>query len=263
MQDKQRYENPDLWKADEFETSDQQVRFAITASLIPADAKSLLDIGCGNGAFMAFLEQRSSSIQMLGVERSNAARDAAICSSLVVDGSIDSLQYDDRTFDLLSALEVIEHLPWGVYEQALKEMERVARKYILISVPYRETRQVVKCPYCNCRFDSNYHMRRFDEIRMEQLFRNYRCVKHQLVSIPDYLFAPIFRTGYALVSGRNNFPKTALCPQCGFAGNSVANKTLETPQARTRSQLRTLLKDRLPKYQRANWIVGLYQRTEI
>lgn len=261
MAEQSYYQNPELWAAHHFLTPAEALRLQQCADLIPSTTTTLLDVGCGNGAFMAYLEARKTTITLLGIERSEAARQAAVCRAPVQAGSIDSLPSADRAYDLVAAMEVIEHLPYQVYEQSLAELERVAAKHILISVPYRERRSRVICPYCNCRFDSNYHMRRFDEAVMQQLFRSFRLKQFQLVYVDDYWLAPLLRAGYRVISRNRDFPATAQCPQCGFVGRSAANTTANALPARARGGLKAKLKGRLPTYKRANWIVALYERS--
>lgn len=254
------YQNPDLWAAEHFLSAAEGRRFQQCADLIPSSTTTLLDVGCGNGAFLAYLEARNSPITLLGIERSAAARAAAVCRAPVQAGSIDALPCPDRAYDLVAAMEVIEHLPYQVYEQSLAELERAAARHILISVPYRERRSQALCPYCGCRFDSNYHMRRFDERAMQQLFRAFRLKQFRLVYVDDYWLAPLLRAGYRAISRGRDFPVTAQCPQCGFVGRSAANTTAAPLPARARGSLKARLKGRLPTYKRANWIAALYER---
>jgi SAM-dependent methyltransferase len=256
----QYYENAELWSQSRFATGDEQERFTITSDLIPASVQSMLDLGCGNGAFLAFLEAHGVSFNLMGLERSQAARRAKVCQAEILDGSIDNLPFGEASFDLVAAMEVIEHLPYGVYEQSLQEIQRVAGRHVLISVPYKEKRQFVECPYCHCRFDPNYHMRSFDEATLEGIFPAFRLTKLEKVAIDDYVFAPIMRSAYRLLSHGRDFPRTALCPNCNFTGKNDDNRTLSAAPHRVRSRLRDTWKSKLPKYKRFNWFVALYER---
>lgn len=260
MQETRHYENQELWRSDLFNEKSQQARFKACAELIPKKATSVLDVGCGNGAFLLLLEGLGSSLRTQGLERSIAAIQAAVCKSPIDHGTIDNMPFSFGEFDLVSALEVIEHLPYGIYEKALVELARVAKNNILISIPYKEKRVYVKCPYCACKFNSNYHMRSFDDTSLSSLFSQFQLVDTVKVNVDDYLLAPFLRKAYQILTKNKIFPPHALCPQCGFAGSSVENKTLNSTALRTRNRLREVMKERIPKYKRVNWIVALYER---
>ena len=61
----------------------------------------------------------------------------------------------------VTAVEVLEHIP--ELDEAVKELKRVSRKYILITVPYKERPTPVYCPYCSKVFYKNGHLHYFDE----------------------------------------------------------------------------------------------------
>jgi ubiquinone/menaquinone biosynthesis C-methylase UbiE len=261
MSDIAHYENPELWTEDRFTQAHEVERFRTCFSLIPPTTTSLLDVGCGNGAFMAFLENRKVPFTLTGLERSEAARQSRVCQAEIHSGSVDNLPFEDRSFDLVAAMEVIEHLPYGVYEKSLQEIQRVAKKHILISVPYREKRQFVECPYCNCQFNPNYHMRSFNEAILEKVFPAFRLAALTTIATDDYVLAPILRSAYHLISKNKDFPKTAVCPHCGFTGRQPENQTVAPPTYQIRSRLRDRWKDKLPKYRRLTWFAALYERT--
>ncbi|NWG15881.1 MAG: class I SAM-dependent methyltransferase [Chloroflexi bacterium] len=243
------YENPSQWTAERYLGDAAEVkRFAASAALLP-ESGTLLDIGTGNGAFLRYLEDHNTPLDLLGLERSTAAREAALCRAEIRAGSAETLPFDDRSFEVITALEVIEHLPFGVYESALDEMQRVAAAAIVISVPYREPRRRVNCPYCGCGFHPNYHMRRFDEARMETLFPAFKLERLNIVRVPDYVVMPAIRWWGRLLRP-TPFPATAVCPQCGYArtGGAAVKPPRRKPLAF------------VPVWQRPNWFVALYRR---
>ena len=83
------------------------------------------------------------------------------------------LPFEGRSYDVITACEVIEHLGYGVYERALAEMERVARNAIIITVPFGWKRDFVRCPYCGCSFHPSFHMRDFDARQLRAVFKGF------------------------------------------------------------------------------------------
>lgn len=224
------YEADSHWDAAHYDSGFERERLEASARMVPKGVGTLLDIGAGNGAFLKLLENRGDDLTLLGVERSAAAIRAAQCRAPIIQGSVESLPFPDQAFELVSALNMIEHLPFGVYELALDQIRRTAARYILIGVPYRERRLRAVCPYCACEFNPHYHMRSFDENVLANLVQDFRVVSTSKVyrneSLARVLARP-FRT--RVFSG---FPATAICPQCGFRRADGVDAQAETRDRR-------------------------------
>jgi SAM-dependent methyltransferase len=84
----------------------------------------ILDVGCGTGANLQMLGAYGLAE---GVDVSDEALEFCRARGLakVKQGAAESLPYDDATFDLVTALDVVEHLDDDV--AGLKEMQRVLR----------------------------------------------------------------------------------------------------------------------------------------
>src|SRR4030067_2935035 len=54
-------------------------------------------------------------------------------------GDVVKLPLKDNVFDLIVCFQTLEHLPFSEFEPALKEIARVSRKDVLISLPYSST----------------------------------------------------------------------------------------------------------------------------
>jgi SAM-dependent methyltransferase len=106
----------------------------ICSSLKPQDSRlSILDVGCGTGAN---LEMLSAFGDAEGVDVSDDALEFCRRKGLMVQkGLAEKLPYDDGSFDVTTALDVVEHLDDDI--AGLKEMYRVTRSggYSLIFVP--------------------------------------------------------------------------------------------------------------------------------
>ncbi|MCP4133121.1 MAG: class I SAM-dependent methyltransferase [bacterium] len=105
--------------------------------------KSMLDIGSGRGVFLwPLLEElpmpRITCVDTLDyrVRAINHAAAGGIDRVRAVQMDACSLDFPDRHFDVVTMLEVLEHIEEA--EKALAEVFRVARKYVLLSVPSKE-----------------------------------------------------------------------------------------------------------------------------
>ena len=93
----------------------------------------ILDVGCGTGANIEMLSQYGNAE---GVDVSDDALEFCRRKGLQVQkGLAESLPYEDQSFDLTTALDVVEHLDDDL--AGLKEMYRVTKAggYSLIFVP--------------------------------------------------------------------------------------------------------------------------------
>lgn len=248
------YEQGDIWRPERWLQGMELKRLATCVEMLPGGLKSLLDVGAGNGAFLHLLEQQGVQAELYGLERSVQAISAAVCRTTLTRGSADGMPYPDRSFELVSALEVLEHLPWGTYERTLTELQRVAGRYILIDVPYRERRLQATCPVCDCRFSPHFHMRSFDRDAMSGLLPRFRLAGMRSIRRPESLLAIVSRPFRRRVFG--GFPSTAICPQCGYRQEST-----ELPvSGGQRAGLVHALARGLPKLALTTEVVALYER---
>lgn len=249
MTDRIYYESGSHWHAGRFAAAEHQHRFDVTASLIPPDAKSLLDVGAGQGGFLRWLEDHQPDLRLAGLERAQAAVDAAVCRTSIKVGTVEQLPYDDAEFDVVTALEVLEHLPLAAYDAGRAELGRVAST-IIISVPHAEELSQVRCPACGCRFHPNYHMRSFDPGSFGSLFDGFVLDRQEVITYDDYVGGRVLRAGYRMFrGGASEMLPGNLCPQCGYR---------ETADGSARAWARRRLRGRIPKVSRPRWLLGRF-----
>lgn len=270
--EQQYYENADLWTDDVF--AGEAERFKLLCDNIPADVRTLLDVGCGNGAFVHLLSSLDRKLDEIhATDRSSAALARVRVPS--TQASIDDLPFDDRSYDIVSCLEVVEHLPEPVYLKALSELARVSRKYIMLGVPNEEDIEGahIQCPSCRSMFHPNFHMRSFSKSNLDTLFSS-----HGFRAI-DFFYAGAMKT-YPIVSSileqrarrmRKGNPSWAVVP-CPVCGHELP-PTRDAPKAGapTEHQAKSwgiasapaaLAKAILPTGVSYGWIVALYERQD-
>jgi SAM-dependent methyltransferase len=108
---------------------------ALDASLPATSPTRILEVGVGEGEVTARLAQRWPDATFCGVDLPDpelaAHWDGKGFAPLF--GDIGRLPFEDDTFDLVLAIEVLEHVPYP--ELALAELARVARRDVVVSVP--------------------------------------------------------------------------------------------------------------------------------
>ena len=105
------------------------------AYLLPhlADGQRLLDVGCGPGTITADLAELVGSGEVVAIEREQSVVDEAAAvaterglSNVIVElGDVYQLAYDDDSFDVVHAHQVLQHLSDPI--SALREMRRVTK----------------------------------------------------------------------------------------------------------------------------------------
>jgi len=251
---------------DKYLRSDEQQinRIKQTIDFLPSDITSVLDVGAGFGILLEELENRRG-IKGVGVEITDAKIEYAQKRGVNMrKGNASQLDFSDNSFDVVVSCEVLEHLPYGVFEQALSEFVRVSRKYIVISVPFDEHRVFVQCPYCGASVNPNYHMRKFDESSMSSLFPHARLERTALIG--QAVTIPLQR--WLSRQKRTNWPPFLVCPVCGYRDNNNNGAVGSTKKDMLVAQLGWSTRDVLKRVtkklltltgsHKPLWILGLY-----
>jgi SAM-dependent methyltransferase len=90
------------------------------------DRRSILEIGIGNKTVSRYLAGN-------GYDVTTCDYNEHLEPDYVAD--VRQLPFDDNSFDVVMACEILEHLPWEDVPKALGELHRVACDYVIISVP--------------------------------------------------------------------------------------------------------------------------------
>ena len=96
------------------------------APLIPEGARSVLDIGCGDGTIASLIAERRSDLAVEGVEVNPRPSCRILCRAF--DGT--QLPFPDRSFDVCLFVDVLHHTT--DVTQLLREAARVTRTFVLL-----------------------------------------------------------------------------------------------------------------------------------
>jgi len=99
---------------------------------------SILDVGCGEGVLTEQWADKLGSRRIVGIDLDDPKlkaewekRQRGNLEYRVEDAT--NLSYGDNEFDMSTAIEVLEHVPDP--ERTVSEMARVAKRWVLVSVP--------------------------------------------------------------------------------------------------------------------------------
>jgi ubiquinone/menaquinone biosynthesis C-methylase UbiE len=99
--------------------------------------KKILDAGCGLGYVVAVGRSGDYKYDICGIDISEAAikRAPVVIQKYLKIGNITDLPYEDDSFELVTCFDIFEHLFIEEIFKAIKEVCRVAKKYILMRSP--------------------------------------------------------------------------------------------------------------------------------
>lgn len=247
------YEQESFWDSTNIRESDYKRVSDIMAS-IPSDVKSILDVGCGGGVFANRAKDVIKSI--VAVDRSRSALKYVEVPCAL--GDISHLPFKDSSFDLVTCLEVLEHIPLVNYSLALSELSRISKKYIIVTVPYKENikSKRVECPKCLCLFHMYYHLRTFNEKNLAKLFGDTCFCKSIVTSgvkrINGFGFEALKKLFW--FANKIAIPFFVQCPLCGWRKETHSTKESD------RFSIKVLIKKYWPKKKTYRWYVATYKK---
>jgi SAM-dependent methyltransferase len=248
------YRQDDLWEHSRYEENpDQRLRARMIAAMIDPAVESVLDVGCGNG----FVTRRLPGKRVVGLDPSPEALQAFDWPEKVL-GTADALPFADGEFDAVVCSEVLEQLEEGVFQRAVSELARVASRFLIIGVPYRQLLEegMTRCSECGARFHIDLHCRSFPSVRtVSRLWSGFDLRSAVLIGRRKQNRFWLIAKLRLFLTGPMAFTPFARCPECGAgASDAGARRGL-------RGRLGDAMRWRTPKRRVPNWVCVLLERT--
>ena len=267
--EKKYYESEAFWTETALADTHNSRRIEFTASIVPDDCRSLADIGCGNGIFLKHLRLTRPEMELVGIDRSEEALKYVSVPKRV--GDVTKIPLEAESYDCVVCSQVLEHIPIPNYDKALSEISRVAKKYLIVSVPYMEKLEfgATTCPYCRSTFNRDLHVRSYSQLTLERLFDTYGF-RHKT---SENLVKSIEFRGlnwWNRIRNRNlkKVFESPICAICGFVNEDFSlDGTKQSPKQPPAMNgvifmLKKIMKAIWPKRMiDGYWIVCLYERT--
>jgi Rnl2 family RNA ligase len=171
----------------------------VLAMLEGLDPTALLDIGSGRGAFLWPLVARFEKLTVTAVDRLahrvadiEAVHAGGIARVRAQEGDVTALPFADASFDVVTILEVLEHLEDPA--AAAREVMRVASRYVLASVPSHED-------------DNPEHIHLFTRDSLAELFERAGAERVQISYVLNHMIALIPATSRRPPSEPDSSPR--------------------------------------------------------
>lgn len=247
--EKKYYNQSILWEKDLLKKEADRERIIEIIKTIPQEVETILDVGCGNGSLVNSIYQKFKKV--VGVDLSEEALTHVKSEKVLSD--VSNLCFPDKSFDLVVCSEVLEHLREEDYLQTIKEIERVAKRYIILTVPNNENLRKSSeiCPDCQKWFHPSYHQRSFKKKELETIFKKFNLIKIKEMG-DKYPRVPNFMVYLLRWLKKPGFSKTSLCPFCGYQ-EKTAKINNSQPESFWKSKLRKIFP------QKHYWLFAFYQ----
>lgn len=145
--------------------------------------RTLVDVGSGRGTFLWPLLDAFPDLRVTAVDTNparvadiNAVHDGGVANVRALRTDATALELEDGAAEVVTALEVLEHLP--APERAAAEAVRVASRYVVASVPSKED-------------DNPEHIHLFDRRGFEALFLRAGARTARVDYVPGHMLAVV------------------------------------------------------------------------
>ena len=112
------YSYPDRWAS----------YFYQLREVLSVNPNSILEIGVGDKVFQSFIKNNTHI--------SYTSLDIAVDLEPDIIAHITDTRLPSNTYDVVCAFEVLEHIPFEEFNIAIKELCRISKKYLIISLPH-------------------------------------------------------------------------------------------------------------------------------
>lgn len=156
-----------------------QVVLGFLQGIVPAgQCDSLLDVGSGRGVFLFPLLREFSDLEVTSIDILPHRVELLECIALggvsnlhPMLGNICDCSLPDKSFDVVTMLEVLEHIPET--KAAVENAVRLARNYIIVSVPSKPD-------------DNPEHIHLFSNDDLKKHFLEAGCSKVKFMSVTNH-----------------------------------------------------------------------------
>lgn len=125
-----------------------------------ARGERVLDVGVGSGQMINLLAMSDLYREVIGLDIRTHSRFIRQTDAFQMKQmNVADLQFEDHSFDAVICMEVLEHVNRATFVAGLKEIRRVCRGQLIMTVPFEEPEPLPR-----------YHKQRFDRVKILELW---------------------------------------------------------------------------------------------
>lgn len=184
---------------------------------MPSDVKTIIDIGCGDGAITNELA-KYYQVTAIDISKEAIKHLSPNIKSFVANAA--KVPLKDNYADLVFTSEMLEHVPENEYNQVVTELKRLSRKYIFVSVPNDEKlrKRFTHCVSCHHEFHLYNHFRSFNLSILQKIFKDSKPTYSEVCGVlekPSINYISFLRNKL----GRSYFFVSSMTMRCPICGN--------------------------------------------
>ncbi|MFZ1081412.1 MAG: class I SAM-dependent methyltransferase [Candidatus Kryptoniota bacterium] len=152
-------------------------RFYTMMNMIRGKRLSILEIGAGDGDIVFTLTKKGHSCFAMDISDIRLKRYEAMAHQQGIRqllGNVEEkIPLENESLDAVLCGEIIEHVPDN--DKAIEEIRRVLKRngQFILSVPYKETLKITKCPDCGKQFELNGYLHTYDKQSVRSLLEQH------------------------------------------------------------------------------------------
>ena len=161
---------------------------AIKSLIHPLEIKNILEAGCGEGNFTKIVHELKPdcSYEAFDIDQKEIETNQERLSQVKFKVmSIYDMDYPDRSWDLITVIDVLEHLK-NVH-QALAGIKRICNKYVLFAGPREPVwriMNIMRFAYLKDLGNTPGHINHWSSKKFVELLRNYFEIVKVLTPLP-------------------------------------------------------------------------------
>jgi len=162
----------DYWRKEKFNSNEIRRNQSVYAISNVKKGSKVLDVGSGRGWFSLYAAKQGALVSALDLSEDNLQKIKTTDPRITtIYGDACDVPIQDTKYDLIVALEVMEHLVNP--QEALLNWKRLLKPNatLLITVPYKETILYSLCIHCNKKTPYNAHLHSFDKAALKKLLQ--------------------------------------------------------------------------------------------